>query len=1053
MEHIALEILDLSGTGSKYAYLEPDTSITVTVTSEIFGQGNLWTYSFALNIPANTHIFGNADDLHGTRLHEVIHKRRARLWLDNIPLHYGYLKLDDEADVDGDGNIDVKLDSGRLSFEQMIEGGKANQVPMLGDVQFGVALWRKRWVNHGLKLKAYGVMQTSESSEPGSVSEYGEDIISFIGNGDDTPVQQYPRMVFPRGTFHDDTVTVGSDERYLDFLNTDFPYDDGHPYCNVALCYQRYGYTKKDKNGETYEDYGNEPEAQRGYEVMPANRVNSAPCFFVLYWLKALFKHLDITIDENQLLNIEDMRRLFFVNTNCAYVEPDYLRYDNITERFGRYQFGHRRYIAERISQKETVNVEESDLKVTDFTITSQSSSQAVGGAAPDIPDIRRLIVKIDGKIPEYDTTVKDRYKVQNGYLHKAIATSECFPDVDIKDVISMLENAFGVRFLFDENYQHVRIVLLRNILSDERVQQIDCDVLSTTKRENNIRGFRMTYGETDDTAFYYKGFADKLPHKKELWQDTSDTHDYSQWNLNADYANIIQKISAFDITCYVTPDNGNAYGIKIDKNAKRYDELYPSLFEFAGYMDAEDGDCSGDKETIEEINVGFTPAIMNDVNFEQERGGESGQQFAIFVDETMRPRRAALSDAAGTQDYNDPDTIYDVDELYEHDNLKSGGIVKPGEFFITSDMYTVKNGLQAHLRYISYPYYFDYDVTFNVEGHINEGYRLYLQDNFEPNDDGIAPIEKHDWGLTLGIMRGSGSDAYISYTPDGDDGEGNDTWELKPGSSVTAHPDTCDSYGNLWDYTPNGSGNTIDTPSAAIAQIYTEWSDSNFALTGRDASNYLTQYFFMPVPSDDGKVCGLLFAGRTADGYLDLNTIELVNYANRFKHKSIADMYAIDRQRLNILIEVNSSRERGETLLRLQRIAYGGDTTPVTIDNGVGSLYGRFSLKLRAEKPNPYFDPRRAENATTNRRYLQIDNEDLRRRGLCDQFYRRYSYLRRNGRIAERTVNIDLSQLLNIDTTLQAHVGDITGYITKMQYTVHNQTGLGLVKMEILYI
>ena len=99
-----------------------------------------------------------------------------------------------------------------------------------------------------------------------------------------------------------------------------------------------------------------------------------------------------------------------------------------------------------------------------------------------------------------------------------------------------------------------------------------------------------MTYGDSDDTTFYYKGFADMLPHKTELWIDNSDTHDYSKWRLNAVYANLLNKISALDTTCYVTPNNGNAYGIKVDKDAKKYDELYPSLFEYAGYMDAEDG-------------------------------------------------------------------------------------------------------------------------------------------------------------------------------------------------------------------------------------------------------------------------------------------------------------------------------------------------------------------------------------------------------------------------------------------------------------------------------
>ena len=148
---------------------------------------------------------------------------------------------------------------------------------------------------------------------------------------------------------------------------------------------------------------------------------------------------------------------------------------------------------------------------------------------------------------------------------------------------------------------------------------------------------------------------------------------------MNAEYANLLNKISAFDTACYVTPNNGNAYGIKVDKDAKKYDELYPSLFEYAGYMDAEDGDCTGEDETIETVNVGFTPAIMNDVNFENERDDATmrQQRFALFVDETMRPRRPDLKDLPdetsqpGVKSYDDANAVYSVDKLYAKHGAK----------------------------------------------------------------------------------------------------------------------------------------------------------------------------------------------------------------------------------------------------------------------------------------------------------------------------------------------------------------------------------------------
>lgn len=266
---------------------------------------------------------------------------------------------------------------------------------------------------------------------------------------------------------------------------------------------------------------------------------------------------------------------------------------------------------------------------------------------------------------------------------------------------------------------------------------------------------------------------------------------------------------------------------------------------------------------------------------------------------------------------------------------MVSDGVVQPGLFSISSDMYVEAIFPELKFKKADVKDVFGEVITdlsgssftiknVKITGHISEGYRLYLQDNFEPNDDGICPIETHDWGLTLGIMRGSGSDSHVNYSADPNDDEGNDTWDVVPGSTSTAHPDTCNSYGTLWDY--NGS----------------------------------------------------------AEGFGDTN--------------------------------------------------------------------GRVSLKLRAEKPNPYYKKGSTKDEEKNQ-YLPITNEKLRGRGLCDQFYKEYSYWVRNARIVKRTVHMTLAQFLAIDKTKRVRVGDIIGFIKKMEFTVNNQSGLGNVTMEIMYI
>ena len=947
MEHLSLEIFDLTGSGSKYAMLPEDTSITITDTSEIFGSGDVWSYSFQLNVVANAHLFGSSGDIHGSRLHEQINKRRARLWVEGLPLFLGYLKLEDEAEVDADGNVDVTFESGQKTFEQLIDGAKANQVPMMSDVPIGMALWRERRSIHDLTIliRGYTHGKTSDTMEgdiewldnlhvdPWVHTSYGSKVLHYTANGEETPLQRWPRMVYPKGVFLDEATML---RKEINCLNTDSPYEEDengtpvHPYCNVALCYQKYGYQKQKENGDIYYDYSGEPEADREYETMPANRVNSAPNFFVIYWLRALMHYLGIHIDENQMLDIEDLRRLFFVNTQCSYKEVKRTPDSGVT--FYR-ELGSRPVFSacheSTFSQKNESGFEVVDLKVDGPHIADIYSY-------PDVSkwELEKLTLHLREDLPlEY---------VQ--YFHEAMASSECFPDADIAEVIKALESGFGIRLLFSDNYQRVRIVLLRNIFRSKETQNIVCDVISEEKVENNIRGFRMTYGNTEDTHFYYKGFADKLPHKKELWPDNSDTHDYSKWGLNEEYSSLYDKVSAFNKTCYVTPKTGNAYGVKIDKDAKRYDDLHPSLFEFAAFMDAEDGDCTGEESTIETVNIGFNPIIMNDLNYKAEKDKDTTEQrFALFVDEKMRPRRPDLKDDV---DYNDADAVYYVrnapagrkamlDADSEAASMKKDGIVKPGEFAIASDTEVIirkddshGNPCKARIFFMDtgiggYAYFY-YDITFGIKGHINEGYRLYLQDNYEPNDDGVSPIETHEWGLTLGIMRGSGSDAHVNYSGDPDDAEGNDTWDIMPGSGATVHPDTCDSYGREWDY--NGE------------------------------------------------------------------------------------------------------------------------------QSGVGDTSGRISLKLRAEKPNPYFDPKQPESAT-NRRYLEIEDENLRGRGLCDQLYKEYSYWVRNARICKMTAFMTIAQLQSIDKTKRVRVGDITGFIRKMQYSVSIKNGLGAVTMEIMYI
>ena len=1072
MEHLALEIFDLGtgSTGSQYAFLESNASISITDTSELFADGDVWSHSFTLDAAANAHILGSAAEIHGSRLHDQLHKRRARLWVEGLPLYLGYLKLDSDAEVDEDGNIDVKFESGQKTFEDMLDGVNARDVPMLADHLLGVALWRERLPKVRIAYHIAAVCDNDQKSKQISGVQKYDQYGNKNGVEDETldvDLSQYtqrlatrwPKLVVHQGTFSKatgGTVTIN----HADTINTDFAYDDdapnAHPYCNVNIAYQKHdgegnsirGYTvHRARDVSNFGGSSTNPSIDRGV-AWP----NTAPCFYVMYWLRALMTKLGIYIEENQMQGVEDLRRLFLMNTLCAYDEPDTA--PTGTDKLTGFDL---KYKTVFVADDEG-NIGGAIIADETVTKTSGGSSHSDGLLAPK--DFEMKISKIE--VTEKETP----------YGHLAYATSDCFPNKDAKDIITALEEGFGVRLLFDSDFRRVRIVLLRNIFRNKSVQTLACDITGLTKTENNVRGFLMTYGNSEDTQFSMPMFDKMLP-KHQSWDNTDsevqgngisydtamqqassqnkELYYASRYKLTKEsYGDLINEASGFNKKLYYTENNGNAWAYKADSDATRYKDARPSLVEVAGFMDAVDGDCTGADDTFKTAQPNFTPLIMNDVNQQnyqstarrQVTAANEQQQFAAFVGEDMKQ---------SSEDY--PSGYYGITDKSSssYNSGTFGGQGRSvdddgweGNFKVSGDIAfspMTKNGVYPPDG--STP---SWNWSINMQVYLFETLKMELLDAFEANDDGVAPIETHDWGLTLGIMRGSGSDAYVQAFEDPDDKEDNETWELMPGKSATAHPDICDSYGREFSYT---GSTTVNSNSQAIDELQKLFPDSNAPFN--NSEGYITSVWVATlVTGFGGRNTKVLFVCGRSNGTM-ISSIEMQAYADSFNGHGKDELLGLDSR--NLIVKVGATDEDGETLVNLCRLAYGSSTQQITLDNGIDSRVGRFSLKLRSEKPNPDFDAMLPENETTNRRYLPITYDNLRGRGLSDQFYKEYSYFIRNARIAKMKVRMELAQLLSIDKTKQVKVGDVQGFIRKMEYTVSNDSGLGEVTMEIMYI
>lgn len=1044
MEHLSLEIFDLGdSTGSKYANLPENASITITDTSEIFASGDVWSHSFTLNIPANAHIFGTSGEMHGSRLHEQINKRRARLWVEGLPLFLGYLKLDDEVEVDVDGNVDVKFESGQKTFDELIDGVKAREVSV-GDVVIGVALNRKRtsWLR---QVKGEMTLNGLEAfAVKYDIGDIATTKFEFTLPKVKTPyVQRWPKLVKSQGKVFDSSWT----EQNCDYTNVQSPYDASHPFCNINICYP----LKVDDNGEEKVGRSYTMRLAHGEDTTDGGdnqtRFNNAPNFYLLYFIDRLFKDLGIHIDENQALGVEDLKRVFMLNYGCHYEEfendSDYTDNPNIyntpsslVSRYGQYYMP----IISKDDKNSLVkgwdsageyvgNGSEKGLDVIGKVLLRNVRIAKRGDEILTLGSIEGVVQSLDKpdsikKMKNLISLAKTDSESKNlaypAYL--AYATGDNYPNVEISEIINAMKSMFGIRFLFSENYKRVRIVLLKNVFENADVQTLDCDIVEDAKTENSVRGFRMTYGKgEDDTNYYYKGFNDLFPRASSTWKDTTDTHDYSQWRLNAEYDEIKQSVSVMNRICYVTPVNGNAYGVKVDDDE---DVLFPTLLPYADFMDAEDGDCTEEDTTIEEVQCGASPVVMNEVD---------GTYASLFSGDLKAPAPNI------TGDPNTTDGRTEIDQCWE--KTKSW-LATFGRMTLSSQSFYGSSNEST------------YSIQGDLDVFIAEGFRIRLLDNYAVSNGG-TPFDEADPGLQFGIMRGSGDDAYIFAAADKEESEGNDYWEVVPGKGAIAHCDTCDHYGNLWNYT--GGTATITTSAQAKTAMTTLWPNSNFALTSLASRSYLISAMIMPTLNDSNQYVNLLMASKGYSGVPNYSYNDLKTYTKRYlKGKTAAQMLATDKTSnggLGVLIEVDSSYERKQTLLALQRLAYAdGAAVTLSKEQGTSTTDGRFSLKLRAEKLNPYYGSSKTGVDTTSQ-YLPITTDVLRRRGLIDFFYKEYSFFIRNARIANLTVRMTLAQLLSIDKTVRVTVGDITGFVRKMEYSISNQDGLGLVTMEIMYV
>lgn len=103
-------------------------------------------------------------------------------------------------------------------------------------------------------------------------------------------------------------------------------------------------------------------------------------------------------------------------------------------------------------------------------------------------------------------------------YAVNVYATNQNFPDESMEDIIEDLENAFGLRFIYDSMRNTMDIIYIKDILQSSEILTLDAEIIGMQLKKKKEKTIRLTYGQEDDTAFNYDDYTN-VKEKTIIWK------------------------------------------------------------------------------------------------------------------------------------------------------------------------------------------------------------------------------------------------------------------------------------------------------------------------------------------------------------------------------------------------------------------------------------------------------------------------------------------------------------------------------------------------------
>lgn len=751
----------------KQLVLPKDFSIDIEDQNPMFNSTEMFSYPVKIPLEGNGSVLQNVGDINSDLRPVEMEHLPMRISVDGMPFRSGTAVM--TADENVEDSLSVNMDASVQSFDDLIGDLSCRDIPLKDEILIGEKI---------------GNVQVSVT--------YDYHVKVDIKNGSDTHYRKYGNVasgsvdVQALGFSYPGKCQVSSATTQKAVKSTERSYPDGKkvivpkvlesyintseayptkPYCNARVCYKHKALAD---DGSTADSVIEQKDSRYQYEdlypywVLDANRPQSGLCFYVLYFLDCLFAYLGVSFDKSALMAVEDFKHLCFFTTHCKYTEKPlhqpkegsfFNSFDEIND-----------WLDSRGCGGE-LEIEDPEAKeLTSFTLTlpSTKGQSVVKTYTVGKDKVRSIKVSADLKSKKVSADIMAMY-----------ASSDNFPDKTVKNVISSLENSFGLKFYYDYEQKKVTAYLMRDLFRGrESPVKIPGVVTSIYKISEKITGVRMKYSaESDD-----KQQAANIKNKVYNYDTDFDYIDYPEDSTvtSKTYVDFFQNLKSGDKSVYIDRTTGNAYRIKVDSEAKDGSDLKPVLFEVGAYKGVEYGDCSTmNDDYITEFSSDFQPVSFNDVNYFQELEAVSGKgSDSGWTDDSGNS--CFMSGLNDTDSKQQPILCAYVDEDMEHEFVKQ----------------KIRSTVSTEF----------------VDMYVTQVLRLVESYNPSNTEDGNSPLQHYDWGLAVALMRGGGSDATIQNYEYDYDGFGNSKWRTVAGNYALAS-DSLDNFGDQYDYNGKQDG------------------------------------------------------------------------------------------------------------------------------------------------------------------------------------------------------------------------------------------------------